>query len=417
MDKSYSESTEKNTTVNKNVDVDLSLNSAVNYERNVVDTDITHDEDVNIDHDTTIDKKVDEHGVSAELESDLSLTSDIDFTGAPTVSGDLEIDSAAIAVIDNRQTNSGNLAGNDVVTNDASIADNTATEASGNLQFNVAAGDNNQQDNAAALSAADASFAFGLADSKVFVQQTGTGNATANVGQTNTASVGDAAFASATGNIGVNVTSGNNNQQKNSLAASVATSRYASAAVSSNQISSGNYVSNTPKVEETYQTLEFSLSGAVTGDIASSGTGSYEGRGSAYQKDNFYLDTWDGALPHENGDSTGHIDMDNDIQNAVDNPYADGVGGIAFDTDEEGDLSYDELGDADLWASLSGTLQVASNEVSAYTTNTASLSGDAFANASGNIGVNVSAGTGNQQANSLSLAVAQPSAGGAGGGE
>ncbi len=49
-------------------------------------------------------------------------------------------------------------------------------------------------------------------------------------------------------------------------------------------------------------------------------------------------------------------------------------------------------------------------------TNTASLSGSAFSGASGNIGVNVSSGTGNLQANSLALAVAQPSTGTPGGG-
>ena len=56
--------------------------------------------------------------------------------------------------------------------------------------------------------------------------------------------------------------------------------------------------------------------------------------------------------------------------------------------------------------------QIARNVVVSNATNTASLSGNAFNAASGNIGVNVSAGTGNQQANSLSLAVAQPSTGG-----
>ena len=51
-------------------------------------------------------------------------------------------------------------------------------------------------------------------------------------------------------------------------------------------------------------------------------------------------------------------------------------------------------------------------------TNTASLSGNAFQNASGNIGINVASGTGNQQANSLAMAVAQPSAAApSGGGE
>ncbi len=431
IDTSYSDSFEKNTTINKNVDLDLGWD----YQRNVVDTDITHDEDVNIDHDINVDKEVDEHGVSAELESDLSLTSDIDFTGNPTVSGDLEIDSAAIAVIDNRQSNSGNLGLNDVLTNDASIADNTATEAEGNLQFNVAAGDNNQQDNAAALSAADASFAFGLADSKVLVQQTGSSNVTKNIGNTNTASVGDAAFADATGNIGVNVTSGNNNQQKNSLAASVATSKYASAAVSSNQQSSGNFVVNAPKRDVQYDRVGISLSGRVAGGTIAVGLGGYEGtasgdtssEGAAYQQSNLYADSWTGAS-HSGGDSTGHIDYDAAAQGAVANPNRQGVGGFAFDTEdegtyegtEEGDLGFLELGYADLWASLSGYVTIARNVVDTYTTNTASLSGDAFARASGNIGVNVSAGTGNQQANSLSMAVAQPSTaptGGGGGGE
>ena len=434
IDTSYSDNFEKNTTINKNVDLDW----GVDYQRNVVDTDINHDEDVNIDHDITVDKEVSEHGVSAELESDLSLTSDIDFTGNPTVSGDLEIDSAAIAVIDNRQSNSGNLGINDVLTNDASIGDNTATEAEGNLGFNVAAGDNNQQDNAAALSAADASFAFGLADSKVLVQQSGYSNVTKNVGQTNSAWIGDAAFADATGNIGVNVTSGNNNQQKNALSASVATSKYASAAVSSNQQSSGNFTLNAPKRDVQYDRIGISLSGRVAGGTVAVGVGGYEGtasgdtasEGAAYQMDNFYLDTWTGVAEqgdpdlHPKGNATGHIDMDNEIQGAVDNPNRDGVGGIAFDTEEsgtyegteEGDLGFLELGYADLWASLSGYVTIARNVVDTYTTNTASLSGDAFARASGNIGVNVSAGTGNQQANSLSMAVAQPSTGGGGGG-
>ncbi|AKC88283.1 hypothetical protein WQ53_07995 [Pseudoxanthomonas suwonensis] len=399
--------------------------TVIDYNRLVVDNDITHDEDVNVNHDISINKEVDEHGVSAELESDLSLTSSINFSGNPTVSGDLEIDSAAIAVIDNRQTNTGNLGLNDTLTNSATISGNTATEGEGNLQFNVAAGDNNQQDNAAALSAADASFAFGLADSKVFVQQTGAANVTKNLGQTNWASVGDAAFADATGNIGVNVTSGNNNQQKNALTASVATSRYASAAVSSNQQSSGNFVANAPSRTVEYDQIGISLSGRVSGATIAVGagvyegtsSGSYEGEGYEVQANNLYADVWTGSS-HPSGGNNGHIDYDAESQGAALNPNRAGVGGFSFDTteggtyegSEEGELVFVELGYADLWASLSGYVTIARNVVDTYTTNTASLSGDAFARATGNIGVNVSAGTGNQQANSLALAVAQPSA-------
>ncbi len=72
---------------------------------------------------------------------------------------------------------------------------------------------------------------------------------------------------------------------------------------------------------------------------------------------------------------------------------------------------------ADLYASLSGTVST-TRWVNVNATNTSALSGSAFSGASGNIGVNVASGTGNLQANSLALAVAQPSTGGGtGGGE
>ena len=77
---------------------------------------------------------------------------------------------------------------------------------------------------------------------------------------------------------------------------------------------------------------------------------------------------------------------------------------------QPGTANLQELGTADLQASLSGTVVMTSFELVAAATNSATLSGSAFSGASGNIGVNVSAGTGNQQANSLSMAVAQPSA-------
>lgn len=426
-------------------DEDVTIDDTRNYETNVTNTNttinytdnfswstaidetfVTHDEDVNVDRD------INSHEMSVSLKKSLSLSSDIAFTGAPTVSGDINLDSAAIAVIDNRQSVTQNHGSNSQLDNDASIGDDVGSAASGNLQFNVAAGDNNVQDNAAALSAADASFAFGLADAEIFVNQLGAANQTMNLGVQNNASVSGNAFSDAAGNIGVNVTSGNNNEQKNALAASVATSAYAQASVSSNQISSGNMVTNAPLEREYFDSVDISMSGSVSGFTSALGMGGYEGsasgsyagRGNAYQKDNFYLDNWNGALDHPNGSTTGHMDMDADIQNAVMNPYAQGVGGIAFDTDEsgnyrgseEGDLGFYELGYDDLWAELSGSLSISRFELVADATNSATLSDSAFARASGNIGVNVSAGTGNLQANSLSMAVAQPTTGGGGGG-
>ncbi|WP_213977606.1 hypothetical protein, partial [Serratia marcescens] len=115
---------------------------------------------------------------------------------------------------------------------------------------------------------------------------------------------------------------------------------------------------------------------------------------------NYYLDTWNGALPHPGGNSTGHIDLDNEIQNATMNPNRPGVGGLGFDTREGGTSQFVELGVADLYASLSGTVST-TRWVNVDATNTSALSGSAFSGASGNIGVNVAAGTGNLQANSL----------------
>ena len=454
--RTWSNTTDNDTTnTNTNTDVDtdvylgldaqakLRLDAAakLRYDgsRTDKDTNISYDEthnydetrNVNVNESYTVggdeNRDKNNHGMDVNLEKDLRLSSDINFSGDPTITGDIDLDSAAISVIDNRQSISGNSGENESLTNDASIGDDVASEASGNLGFNVAAGDNNAQDNAAALSAADSSFAFGMADAEVFVNQSGMENTTINEGVTNSAALGGNAFSAASGNIGANVASGNNNAQKNALSASVATSAIAQSSISSNQVSGGNSTSNAGYVERFSDSVDVTLRGNVRGYTAAVGVGGYEGTasgetastGNSYQQGNFYLDSWSGALPHPSGDETGHVDMDNEIGGAIANPNRDGVGGIAFDNDsegtyegtEEGDLGFVELGVADLYASLSGTVR-STQWVVVDATNTASLSGSAFSGASGNIGVNVASGTGNLQANSLALAVAQPSTGG-----
>jgi len=155
--------------------------------------------------------------------------------------------------------------------------------------------------------------------------------------------------------------------------------------------------------------------------------------GFADQIGDLYPDMWsnsandDSSNPHPGGNLMGHLDLDSDAQGATD---LNGDGGaLAFgvdlegdssisgsiDSTESGDLGFLELGYAALDASLSGSV-TNSYFIAVDATNTASLSGSAFSAASGNIGVNVAAGTGNMQANSLALAVAQPTTGGGGGG-
>ena len=138
-----------NTTLDINADIDADVDLVLDY------MDRRHNTVINYDENVDVDRDIDSHEMSVSLKKDLSLSSDIAFSGAPTITGNIDLDSAAIAVIDNRQQSTHNFGLNSQLDNDASIGDDVGSEASGNLQFNVAAGDNNVQDNAAALSAAE----------------------------------------------------------------------------------------------------------------------------------------------------------------------------------------------------------------------------------------------------------------------
>lgn len=349
------------------------------------------------------------------FEKNIELSSHVHLFGWVWLSGNINVDSAAISLIDNTQANGDNYVENWMVTNDSSVGDSAASDSSGNIGVNVATGDNNQQDNAAALSAADASFTFGMADAEVFVNQAGLENQTYNAATTNMATVNGDAFSGASGNVGLNVTSGNNNQQKNALSASVATSSFAQATVSSNQASAGNTTIN-DLFEDTYMTrVDVSLSGSGSGRYSGSGQGSANLglSGAVDQIGNVYPDTWSGAS-HPGGSSTGHFDLDTNTQGGSD---LNGDGGaLAFGytdgSSASGPLGFSEAGNVTL-SNINLTGSVYYQQISYLpTTNTASLGGNAFSGASGNIGVNISAGTGNQQANSLAMAIAQPSTGG-----
>jgi hypothetical protein len=427
-----------NTTTTLDAAAKLRLDAAAKLRYDGSRTDRVSNTD--IDKNVDVRKEKNAHSVDVDLKKKLSLSSDIAITGDPTVSGEIQTDSAAIAVIDNRQSISGNLGSNDKLNNTSSINNHVGASAAGNIGMNVAAGDNNAQDNAASLSAADASFSFGMADAEVFVNQNGSGNATLNRGVTNAASIDNNAFRNATGNIGVNVTSGNNNEQKNALAASVATTDYAQSSISSNQVSSGNVVSNAGSVKRYDDTVDVNMSGTVrgysvgvgAGGYAGSSQGSFEGSssstlsGTADQIGDVYPDIWsntpdtDPTQAHPGAGFVGHFDLDTETQGGSD-LNQDG-GALAFGVDatgtgtvsgstasrEEGRLGFVELSASDLYADLSGSV-VTSRWVIKNATNDASLSDNAFRNASGNIGVNVASGSGNLQANSLALAVAQPS--------
>ncbi|WP_297926800.1 adhesin [Metallibacterium sp.] len=408
-----------NTTVNYTLDEQDWIRNYLLNSVSYIYSDVVYDENVDVNSDTSIRR--------VRMNKDLSLLTDVSITGNPTVSGSINTDSAAIAVVDNRQHNVANDGENYLLANDASIADDAAQNAQGNIGLNVAAGDNNQQHNAAALAAADASFAFTMADSEVFVEQVNAANTTGNFGQTNDANLGGNALQNAQGNIGVNIAAGNNNQQQNNLVASTGTNSMATASVNSKQDSGGNYTLNEGYTQRFVDLITINLTGTVYGSGAEGqvlGTST----GTSDQRYNMYPDNW-GKAPGEtptsahptNGPWLGHTDWDTHTQGTDinDNPIVRTPGNDPMDPSNDGGSlvmnNNDEISLEEMSAQLSGYV-VDYSYVAVMSSNSASLNGSALQNAQGNIGVNIASGTGNQQANSLALAVTQASSGGGGSG-
>jgi hypothetical protein len=266
----------------------------------------------------------------------------------PTWEQQLSIDAAATATVDDTQESSGNSVLNQGTENSAKV-DGSLNGSDGNMGSNVAGGDGNQQDNAAALATADESFIFGSAVATSSAYQDNTGNSVRNFSTQNTATL-DNSGNNGSGNIGINVTAGDFNQQKNNLAIAVSGGRVATASASADQYSGGLDVDN--KGVRTYKT------DTLTGTVEASGT--YTGSGSGFVRDS------DGWHPHNER------------------------------------LTFTEQGTID----LSGvtTQQVLTKDgwkdpVVNYAGMSNSMNGF-----SGNGGANVSAGSGNQQSNSLSIA-------------
>lgn len=362
---------------------------------------------------------------NVELKTEWKLENDVEVEGRVAVRGTIPIAAESGALVDTKQQSTGHTVGNNIVDNDAVVGDNALNGAQGNIGLNVSAGDNNAQSNDAALSAVDAAQVFANAQS--FGYQKAAGNGTVNFATRNRAALVGNALQGAQGNIGVNITAGNSNVQANALSASVNdSSTLAKASSYTNQYSADNRTANVGATIQFANVLNVNLGASLNGGYSGSGSGTYTGTnagstGAAYQMNNFYLDSWSGALPHPSGTETGHLDMDNAIQNAVANPLRSGVGGIAFDivtprTSESGELGFNESGNVALQGTVSGQIVFLQTEFRPHI-NTAVMGGNALSGAQGNIGVNISAGTNNLQRNSLAISAARGNGVPGGGGE
>jgi hypothetical protein len=125
-----------NQNANANINHNHTVSETRNDTHNHTDNDVRNRTvNVNVQKHSNIQaderKEKNNHGVDVNLEKDLRLSTDVNFSGDPTITGDIDLDSAAIAVIDNRQSISNNATSNSLVTNSASIGDSVGAGASG----------------------------------------------------------------------------------------------------------------------------------------------------------------------------------------------------------------------------------------------------------------------------------------------
>lgn len=350
-----------------------------------------------------------ENDTEVEVEKKYDTDRYIDVKGDVNVFGDIPVNASSASLTSQNQNNYENKAINYLTDNDAKAEENGLQGASGNIGLNITAGDNNAQDNSASLSRVDAEFVFAAADS--ISNQNAERNFYWNKGTHNDAVLGGNTLRDATGNIAVNVSAGNSNLQVNSLAASVNTNgTMAEATVSSQQTQDHNFTKNEGMIKRLVDRIDVSVSGTLTGNV-DMGDATYSG--TSDQIGNVYLDTWSGALPHPSGSATGHIDVDTGAQGAQD---LNNDGG-AFAFNDQGVIVFNQLNPASLSGTLTGQV-VTTRWIVRPHQNTATLGGDALRGASGNIGVNIAAGTNNLQGNHLSIAAANrgPGTPGNGGG-
>ncbi len=176
------------------------------------------------------------------LKSDIKTNNQVAIEGNAQVIGTIRVDSSSLAAVDNKQFNHDNSVDNTLPPltdsngnpveqlQSQTFHSQTAAIAggAGNLGVNVTSGENNQQDNAAAIAAADATFLQGgSTNAQVSVNQSVWNNSINVNGATYTASTGT--ITGNAGNTGVNVSSGVSDVQKNGLAISSGHSRLAAA--------------------------------------------------------------------------------------------------------------------------------------------------------------------------------------------
>jgi trimeric autotransporter adhesin len=242
-----------------------------------------------------------------------------------------------------------------ITENNADAGYDVLNDASGNIGVNIAAGNGNQQANSLALAMQSGNGHDRDPAAFVFNGQFTGGNGSLTLGGDNLASGGDDVLNGASGNIGVNIAAGTGNQQSNAVAIARGNGNYASAGIESSQLSMDNSVTS----EGAYNSA-FGGYDALNGASGNIGVSIAAGAGNQ-QQNNLAL-----------------------AQGVAEDEASTAFAGVMANQDASWNSVTDE-----------GVINYA---IGGYGT----LNG-----AKGNIGVNIAAGTGNQQANSLSIADAR----------
>ncbi|MFC5743037.1 hypothetical protein [Dyella tabacisoli] len=289
-----------------------------------------------------------EHSTSVEINKKVSLRARTHVDADIDIKAKIAVNSVAIGLADTTQSIHDNETYNKNLTNTASIDDNAAMGVQGNIGANVAAGDNNAQSNSGAIAATDASFAFGG----------GGGGDLLGISPNCNGKCGGG---------------GKNDPQAGGMA---------DAEVFTRQTGKDNFVDNDGSVNSASidgNAFE-NAKGNIGVNVAAGDNNEQSNSLAAASATNSVYSTATASTDQKSHDNTVHND-----------PL--------------------ELGYKELWQydcedhSLTHTVTYTYSPLS----NTASLGGNAFENAQGNVGVNIASGTGNLQSNSLSMAVASAS--------
>lgn len=302
---------------------------------------------------------------------------------------------------------------NDDTTNNATLKNHVLENATGNIGVNNAAGSGNQQANTTSVaksSQGDASAAVGAGQIKA-------GSFVMNVDDVkNNATLQDDVLENASGNIGVNNASGTNNQQANGTAIAVSSGENGSASASVNAGQGGlswawsfnNTTNNATLKDDVLQNASGNVGvNNAAGDnnqqsnglaLATGDDGNASAKISAGQ-----LDVWTMSLSA--GKVTNNATLRDDVlENAKGNV---GVSNAAGENNQQGNNLAVAVTDQGLASASAQSTQVSlltGSGTNEGVTNNATVQNDVLRNATGNIGVNNTAGTNNQQLNSLSLA-------------